>query len=219
MSLDSLSRPSSVECLSFENTGKGACAHYSKTGNCALAQIQICTEWAKRNPAEAAARSAASATPAHSKASHSPNPARDEPRPPQRRQLTLVDGMPPESPSAPANRIGAPATHPNAPANRIGASANRIGAPHSAAKPPDDVVSAADADALAERGYEMCVEGWNNGEDVWIVPTLTNADRIELTYRQAATLANMLGAFPNAKVKVIRDATPPTPVANVASSG
>jgi len=60
-------------------------------------------------------------------------------------------------------------------------------------------VTSEDVQSLAARGYHFCLEGIGES-DVWLVPALTDRDRIELTFRDAATIANMLAAFPGSRV-------------------
>ncbi len=211
MPLESLSRPAEVDCLSFENVGAGKCRHYSKGGVCALAEIAICTEWAKRNVEQAnaqrAARSSGSRPPIPSITTvHDPGPGAQ----PERRQLALLPGLPPEPAEAPlpARSAHAARTATHAATGQPSALGARMAA--LAGKPlTADLISTKDADDLAARGYELCVEGWDPAQDVWIVPNLTGADRIELTYTQAVTLANMIAAFPGSKVKVITNASAP----------
>lgn len=218
MPLDSLSRPPTVDCLSFEavSAGGAKCKHYAVGGDCAL--FSICTEWEKKNAAEGAKRRADRATHALSMSSGSPNPATPEtahaatPRGPERRQLALLRDAPPEAATSGSKPRGATI-------HELGAFAGADGktthygtrgptndpTPRGAAPkaPVIEVVGAADVAALAARGYEMCLEGWNGGPDVWLVPKLTGAGRIELTYENAMTLANLTAAFPGARVKVI----------------
>lgn len=222
MPLDSLSRPTTVDCLKFENAGGGKCKLYDKGGVCQLIEIRICTEWEKRNGAEGAlrrvelARTDASRGPATSPNPHATEHANDPQRGPQRRQLALLSDAPPEA------ATGAPSSSKpqGATIHELGAFANtdelgRHYGPRGVANDPTprglapkapsviEIVGAADVAALAARGYEMCLEGWNGGPDVWLVPTLTGASRIELTYENAMTLANLTAAFPGARVKVI----------------
>ncbi len=68
------------------------------------------------------------------------------------------------------------------------------------------LVSDDDIESLASLGLELCVEGWGD-HDFWLVPKRTSADRVELTYRDAAALANTLVAFPGSRVTQIRKAS------------
>lgn len=67
----------------------------------------------------------------------------------------------------------------------------------------EQLVSDSDVASLASLGLEICIQGWSE-QDLWLVPERTAHDRIELTYRDAAALANTLIAFPGARVTQIR---------------
>lgn len=70
-------------------------------------------------------------------------------------------------------------------------------------------IADADLQSLVALGYEMLIEGWG-GQPFWLVPNYTPNERPEISYRDAATLANVLYAFPGARVKQLRR-VPPDP--------
>ncbi len=66
-------------------------------------------------------------------------------------------------------------------------------------------------DDFAARGLEMCLEvprkvgGETHMQELWVVPkTADGADRLEISYRDLATIANCLIAFPGAKVTELK---------------
>ena len=63
----------------------------------------------------------------------------------------------------------------------------------------EDPITKEDVEHLAGLGFEMVVDGWSE-QSIHLVPEITGSERIELTYRDAATLANTLAAFPGARV-------------------
>jgi hypothetical protein len=56
---------------------------------------------------------------------------------------------------------------------------------------------------LSKQGYEVTVTS-SNGTTITIVPSYTDADRAELTYRDARTLVMVLQVFPNATIESLR---------------
>jgi hypothetical protein len=117
------------------------------------------------------------------------------------RWRSLFDHAPP--PLAPPRRLARA---------RPAASAPRTPAPPSAllaapllAPPPASLASAEDVAGLAGRYTETRLETAELGP-VWLVAEPTGADRLELTYRDAATLAAVCAAFPGARVVALERA-------------
>jgi len=80
-----------------------------------------------------------------------------------------------------------------------------IRSPNHEADAITQLVNDPDLAALVDRGLELQIEGWGD-RDLWLVPSYTpqRDQRCELSYRDAATLANTLIPFPGAKVVSIR---------------
>lgn len=59
-------------------------------------------------------------------------------------------------------------------------------------------------ESLTELGMELRLTAEEFEEDVWIVPELTDQDRIELTYRDMANLVSIVSVFPGSKIVRVR---------------
>jgi len=53
--------------------------------------------------------------------------------------------------------------------------------------------------ALEERGVQLCVRT-DAVSELWLVPAYTGAERSEMTFRDAATIAAVCAVFPGAEV-------------------
>jgi len=104
------------------------------------------------------------------------------------------------STAATAARRRTPPHGGTAPRNRRPAA---VSVPAEATAPPVEVATPEHVDALTARDLEVTLEA-EAGFDLTLVPRYTHGERLELTYRDAATLANVLSIFPDARVKAIK---------------
>ncbi|HEU4535516.1 MAG TPA: hypothetical protein VFS00_15415 [Polyangiaceae bacterium] len=161
--------------------GERRCRHYLPNGACDRPDEFMCVEWLKKKGPSASTEAREGG-----KNADAATDATDAPRTAGRfsqRWLSLFDHAPP--------RLGPPPR----PA-RAGATSP---APPSAAPPAASPASAEDVAALAERYAATKLETDDLGP-VWLVAEPTGSDRLELTYRDAATLAAVCAAFPGARV-------------------
>ncbi|HEU4409111.1 MAG TPA: hypothetical protein VFS43_27890 [Polyangiaceae bacterium] len=194
--------PAAVTCPHYAPPpGERQCRHYLLNGACDRPDEFMCVEWLKANghraPAGAdglAANGPAASGPAVSgvdDAAGAPPPADRFPP----RWLSLFDQAPPRLGSSPRLARGRPASPAPPPA----------APPPPTAPPPASLASAEDVATLAERYAATQLETDELGP-VWIVAEPTGADRLELTYRDAAALAAVCAAFPGARVVALERA-------------
>jgi len=227
MALKELDLPPGITCQHYAalpHSDKPTCQHYAGKGACALPDVFMCSEWIKRNPKLAAGYQLAGTK------KQAPDPlalddddplALDDDQPAQPAlPLTSQHTHKPPSPQAPTGATGATGAAPRSPARstrEIEAQARReaidrarLEAHQKAFTKADpnlagfrEPVTSEDVQALASRGYHIQLEGFGD-QPLWLVPELTHSNRLELTYRDAATLANILAAFPGAHVQDLK---------------
>jgi hypothetical protein len=172
-----MTAPAPVTCPHYAPLpGVRRCRHYLPNGACDRPDEFLCVEWLKGNahraPVGGSGEDAMGASPLVDRFPE--------------RWLSLFDHGP--APLSQSRRLArARLAPPSLPVVR------------SFTPPPVPPTSAEDVAALAERYAETQLETEELGS-VWIVAEPTGADRLELTYRDAATLAAVCAAFPGARV-------------------
>jgi hypothetical protein len=162
----------SIECPHYVAlAGTRRCKSYLDGGGCRREDTFLCTEWLRKNPSQRVQQLSA---PAPSAPLASSAAATDLFGQVVRAQPsnTRLEGKPLGS-SAPLPVQTAPAfTRP---------------------------ITERQIKALEERGIELCVRSDAVGE-LWLVPAYTGAERNEMTFRDAASIAALCAVFPGAEV-------------------
>lgn len=220
MPLDQLNRPKGITCLKFVSlprSKKPRCQHYREGGSCAIENEFMCVEWVKRNRQKGGVAEgyvlASDCEPVAKQqvSMASKNDRSDEEAPTKTEQLTEktsdplalddVDDQTALPGIAASPRAPERPPPPRAAARRAPPNSPLIGMPEHGIGSAEDPITSEDVAHLADLNFEMVVDGWGD-QILHLVPALTEAcnERIEMTYRDAATLANTLAAFPGAHV-------------------
>jgi hypothetical protein len=165
-------RDSSIECPHYVAiAGTRRCRSYLDGGGCAREDTFLCTEWLRKNPPQRATK-----------------------------QSTPM-ASPPQVPAASTDlfgqvvRVQPSSTSGESKRSRTSAIPLPAQTAPSLARPiTEDQIR-----ALEALGIELCVRADAIGE-LWLVPAYTGAERNEMTFRDAATIAAMCAVFPGAEV-------------------
>ncbi len=169
---------SSFTCPHYEpKLGSKRCRHYLEGGACARPDEFMCVEWLKAN--------------GHAVPPVGPLPSEPEPAAKsQTRPATDLFGRPLPEPE-PARPSKAEPPTPT------------VRRPQPADQPeerePLRGLTTEDIDSFKELGVEVCLRSEAFGE-VWLVPKYTGRDRKEITPEHAATICQVLQAFPGSQV-------------------
>lgn len=215
MSLLDISRPKGITCTKYERAvkGKKACRHFIRDGGaCSLPSEVMCVEYLKRNPKAA-------------EGYHHPQLTQlrldgSEERPAEKKgkasaHSTAQGEAERQAGGAAAERAATAASshsiasekHPEGAAVTAAQSSPGSTVRPSAASMLDQLVSESDVQSLIDSGQEFEVNGWGKNE-LTLVPERTNEDRIEITFRDAVSIANMMLPFPGARITAIRPSKP-----------
>lgn len=211
MGLFTIVKPPGVTCPSWEPKAPGAkrCAHYGEGGACnhPLLDLDKCTEWQKANPSAGGASLAPTGAPhAPAAPARADTPAAGGPAPYGHGRAAEVM---PEFALSPLPPLPARARH--APPSTVAltkATARIEGPPPFV---PAKEIPLASIEALEALGFEMKLASPELGRDVWLVPAATGReDRLEVTFRDAATLRLLVDSFPGARVVELVKGSEPT---------
>lgn len=158
------------------------CSSYENGGSCSRDDYFMCVEWVRSNPGYDLA------------------PLRPVPSPkPERKESTkeLVDPTDDQTQPAPlaGERTGA--------VYDLSSLGKKVDGEKRIMLERPELLTEQVIEQLSEHGYEVTVTT-GDGTEVTIVPSYTDTDRAELTYRDARTLVMVLQVFPGATIKSLR---------------
>ena len=162
--------------------GEKRCRHYLKNGACTRPDEFMCVEWMKAN--------GHAVSPNAGPPADAPEPS-EPPRAPGSKVATDLFGNPlPEPAQPPPSKTSPPKT-----------TAPRRERPVEPAEVPDPPrgLTTEDIESFKTLRVEVCLRSDAFGE-VWLVPEYTGRDRKEITPEHAATICQVLQAFPGSQV-------------------
>lgn len=174
-------RPEGITCPHYDAPpGEKRCRQYLKGGACARPDEFMCVEWLKAN---------GHAVPQADPPATTPKPE------------TVDAGAKRPRPKAATDLFGNPAAE-STPAPKVTPGRTdhrRPTADQPEERPPLRGLTTEDIDSFKELGVEVCLRSEAFGE-VWLVPEYTGRDRKEITPEHAATICQVLQAFPGSQV-------------------
>ncbi len=164
-------RPSEIQCPHYAPApGSRTCVSFVSGGGCVRPDTFMCTEYVRKNPARGVSTPPTTPMTPPVTATVSKDLFGDVVRAEERPKAAP---LPPRTSVATTSQTGAQAfTRPT---------------------------TEEQINALEERRVELCVRTEATGE-VWLVPAYTGAERNEVTFRDAATIAAVCAVFPGAEV-------------------
>jgi hypothetical protein len=180
-----------VKCEDYTPAhGHWRCLSYVKGGSCSRDDYFMCVEWVKNNPGYELAPLRPVPTPKpERKESTERRSTRDRP----------VEPSEDESYQPPPLRAG----ERSGTVYDLGSLGKKVAGEKRIMLERPELLTEHAIEQLSKQGYEVTVTS-SNGTTITIVPSYTDADRAELTYRDARTLVMVLQVFPDATIESLR---------------